>query len=290
MTEVPIHLLQSFAVYAKSNSMTKAAQMLGISQPALSKQLVQLSKLFAEPLFLNSGKRKLVTEFGQTLANQIHQQLDPLQSIIQETQLSFKSTKKSQIRIAARREILDRISGKLRSKAHLIFIESNDQEIADLVKSRTCQIGISHRTPDTHELIAKSFFREQFQLIIPKSLIKNPAKQIGPWLTEIPTLSYKEKDPLLLAVCENFRIHFADLQILRTTSNYESLAKMVMSHQGWSVLPTYLEFSPKDFWIYPLKSAHFEIRNFQIFYRTELAKEAWLKELIYDLERIIRKN
>ena len=67
MNAIPLSLLNSFIVFNESNNITDAATALGITQPALSKQLMLLESILSEPVFLLRGRKKVLTPFGTDL-------------------------------------------------------------------------------------------------------------------------------------------------------------------------------------------------------------------------------
>ncbi|MER2058766.1 MAG: LysR family transcriptional regulator [Niallia sp.] len=63
-----LHGLRLFYHVAKDRSFTKAAELLRISQPAVSSQIKQFEKEMGIPLFIKDGKKFKLTEFGSALA------------------------------------------------------------------------------------------------------------------------------------------------------------------------------------------------------------------------------
>ena len=74
MKNLPMDLLRAFVSVAQLNSFTKAGEILGRSQPAMSLQIQRLEELVDEPLLSRIGKNLELTEAGESLydyANQI---------------------------------------------------------------------------------------------------------------------------------------------------------------------------------------------------------------------------
>lgn len=65
-----IHGLRLFYHVARDGSFTKAAELLRISQPAVSSQIKQFEKEIGIPLFIKDGRKFKLTEFGSLLAEQ----------------------------------------------------------------------------------------------------------------------------------------------------------------------------------------------------------------------------
>jgi len=74
MKNLPMNLLRSFVSVAQLNSITKAGELLGRSQPAITLQMQRLEELVDETLLVRNGKNMDLSEAGDRLyeyANQI---------------------------------------------------------------------------------------------------------------------------------------------------------------------------------------------------------------------------
>lgn len=69
--DVDTRLLRSFAVVAEEGNLTRAAQRLFVSQPALTKQIKQLEALVGVRLFTRSRAGMALTEPGTVLAREV---------------------------------------------------------------------------------------------------------------------------------------------------------------------------------------------------------------------------
>ena len=74
--EVDLRQLRSFEVLLRERNLTRAASVLGVAQPALSKTLAKLRRYFADPLFVRAGHRMEPTAKALELAGAVHALLD----------------------------------------------------------------------------------------------------------------------------------------------------------------------------------------------------------------------
>ena len=82
---ITIRQFQIFEAVAKHLSYTRAAEMLYLSQPAVSMQIKQLESAVELPLFERIGKKLFLTEAGEELlvyARTISQQLAELDDVM----------------------------------------------------------------------------------------------------------------------------------------------------------------------------------------------------------------
>ena len=73
LMNLPMDLLRSFATVIEVESYTKAANLLGRSQPAISLQIRRLEDMIGHPLIIQKGRQIVLTEQGQALAQHARQ-------------------------------------------------------------------------------------------------------------------------------------------------------------------------------------------------------------------------
>jgi DNA-binding transcriptional LysR family regulator len=74
--DVDLRQLRAFEVLLRERNLTRAAIVLGVAQPALSKTLAKLRRYFADPLFVRAGHRMEPTAKALDLAEAVHALLD----------------------------------------------------------------------------------------------------------------------------------------------------------------------------------------------------------------------
>ncbi len=67
MKNLPMDLLRAFVTIVEFNSFTKAGELLGRSQPAISLQMNRLEDMLGETLLIRDGKNLLLTIAGETI-------------------------------------------------------------------------------------------------------------------------------------------------------------------------------------------------------------------------------
>src|SRR6185312_9556856 len=83
-------LLRTFVTVHRAGSFTRAAQLLGLSQPAVTSQIRSLERQVGRPLFLRLPRGVAPTPVGDDLAHRVAPHLDALLEIT-ETDLDEES-------------------------------------------------------------------------------------------------------------------------------------------------------------------------------------------------------
>lgn len=83
-TKIDLNLLASLDVLIEEANVTRAAERLGISQPALSAQLARLRDVFGDPLLIpsESGRGMQPTARAQELRGPLHAALENIEAVV----------------------------------------------------------------------------------------------------------------------------------------------------------------------------------------------------------------
>src|SRR6476619_8220305 len=79
--EIDLHHLQVFEVLLRERSLTRAARVLGVTQPALSKTLARLRRYFDDPLFVRVSLRMEPTSKALSLESSVRTVLDGMRTL-----------------------------------------------------------------------------------------------------------------------------------------------------------------------------------------------------------------
>src|SRR5262245_22168110 len=151
-TDLNLRQLQSFVTVARLGSFTRAAHLLRVSQPALTKQVRQLEQTLSVRLFDRNTRTVELTRIGRELAPAVDQLLREVNAIVVNTRgLAEKS--RGVIRIAAlpsiSSTILPRAVARFRQAYPGVSVILKDilaQHLVTMVKDEEVDFGIGSVT------------------------------------------------------------------------------------------------------------------------------------------------
>ncbi len=79
LSEIDLNLLVVFDAVSREQNLTRAAQKLGLSQPAISHALARLRELFQDSLFTRSGRVMVPTPFTRSILTPVREALTTLE-------------------------------------------------------------------------------------------------------------------------------------------------------------------------------------------------------------------
>lgn len=134
---INLELYRIFYVVAECKNITKASDMLNISQPAVTKHIKNLEEQLGSPLFIRTKRGVILNEYGEKIFLKVKSALTLLDE--SEKQISkYKSMNKGTIKIGistslTRKYLLDRIE-KFHEIYPNIIININTDPTKDLIK------------------------------------------------------------------------------------------------------------------------------------------------------------
>jgi len=78
--ELPLVALRAFAAAARAGGLTQAAEKLGVTHGAISKQITSLENWLSQKLFMREGRRLVLTPYGQILADRLDDSINQIRS------------------------------------------------------------------------------------------------------------------------------------------------------------------------------------------------------------------
>lgn len=237
-----LHQLQVFLKVAQNQSITKAAEELFLTQPAVSIQLKNFQDQFPIPLTEVVGRKLYITDFGKEIAETSEKILNEAETINYKT-LAYKGI------LAGRLKISVVSTGKYVMPYFLSdFINAN--EGIDLVMDVTNKTNVvRHLENNEVDFALVSVLPEKLKLNRVE-LMKNKLFLVGSTKRELPKriskkklfeelpLIYREEGSATRNAMENYirKNKFSTRKKIELTSN-EALKQAVTAGLGYSIMP-----------------------------------------------------
>ena len=244
-----LHQLQIFVEVVRQGSVTKAAEAMHMTQPALSIQLKSFQQQFKAPLTEMSGRQLHITDFGYEIAHRA-------QNVINETEAIKFKTKAYEGLLTGRLRISSASTGKYvipyflsgflneHSGIDLVLDVTNKSRVIESLKANEIDFALVSTVPEGLEVEGEPLLENQLYLISnqPKAQYKKPYL-----LREAGSATRKAMDSFLGKKLGRKRIEL--------TSN-EAVKQAVMAGIGYSIVPIIgikNELASKELYIIPTR-------------------------------------
>jgi DNA-binding transcriptional LysR family regulator len=239
-----LHRLNLFKAVAESGSVSAAAQLRNISQPALSFHLRELQSELGIALFERKGRGLRITDAGKLLL----EKLQPVFASISETERSlqeFRGIARGILRLAASTTpgvyLLPPILGKFHTKFPEIELDleiANTSRVKDLVLGHELPLGIIGEDPDHEELDSQPFARDELIFITSPRSKTAKLKSISPRAIEKLPFLLREKGSNTRKTYEDlFKKHGVRINPAMELGSTEAIKQAVSANLGVSLVP-----------------------------------------------------
>ncbi len=275
--QIELRSLRYFMVLSETLHYRKAAEILYISQSALSQQIKQLEAVLGASLFDRTNRRVTLSSAGVLLVKEARLILKQVDDSMERWQLSQKGVI-GQLKIgfvgSAMQMYLPSILkqfGKAHPKINFHLEELTNTEQIKALEKEQIDIGFMRSNRVSSDLMIKSVYKENFALVLPKDhfITRNNFKNMGQLSEESFILFPNENSPMYFQQIQNLCTdHGFSPRISHKSIHGPTIFKLVENGMGISIVPNSL----RDEHNYKIRFLELD----QVPYKTELFA-AWNK-------------
>ncbi|WP_304590110.1 LysR family transcriptional regulator [Burkholderia anthina] len=236
--------LRTFLDAYRLKSFSKAADRLGITQPAASMHIQALETLVGKPLFVRRARGVLPTEAADELARSVAPFLDGLETKLASYQTG--ATPGGTLHIAGPSDFIcahvASTLAPLMAQGFLIrFHIGNRDRIYQLLNDGTADLAITASMPDAASYGFARLLTERFLLVMAPELAERVGKHpTAETLSALPIVAYDEDLALIRPVWTSLFQVAPTIQASLTIPDLRIIERLVAGGHGWTVLPDYL--------------------------------------------------
>lgn len=165
--------LQNFVAVAERLSVSGAAKVVHLSQPALSRQIQALERKLGVTLFERIGKRLVLTAEGDDLLMHSAQLLDQAQALINRA-YGLEHGQVGLLRIGASPQTISGLISPTMTEfarhfpnVNLVISEANNDDLVELVENGGVHMAIASRS-NSSSLVGRELFKAELFAVLPE--------------------------------------------------------------------------------------------------------------------------
>ena len=227
-----IHQLQIFIKVTETKSVTKASEMLFMTQPAVSIQLKKFQDQFPIPLFEVISRQLYITEFGFEIADLARNILEQLEEINYKTQ-AFKGLLTGKLNISSastgKYVIPYFLTGFIseHKEVELVLDVTNKSRVIESLKNNEIEFAMVSTLPDQLAVKEETLIANKLYYVSSNEKKSNKSRQ----------LIYREQGSATRAAMETFfQDSRGERKQMELTSN-EAVKQAVLAGLGDSIMP-----------------------------------------------------
>ena len=249
-----LRYLKYFLAVAEELSFTKAAEKLFISQPPLSRQIMELEEELQARLFIRNNKKVELTEAGKYFENEVREIFQHLERISVKTKKiadnvsgEFRIAYISSIYSSVISDLIKHLKERFPYVNFKLFEVSTTRQITALEQGKI-ELGIIRSPIKSPKIKSQLWFQDGFSVVYNKSLIQITSEEEIPNLKD-ETFVFFNKDyaphyhEVLLELCAFYGF---EPKIIHESNNINSIVQLVKNGLGISIVPSNIAKNNKD--------------------------------------------
>jgi DNA-binding transcriptional LysR family regulator len=244
-----LHHLRYFYEIARTGSMKRAAERLGVSQPALSKQTSALEESLGFPLFHRSPKGMEMTPDGERIFAHSERMFGHLRDLEEDIE-SLRTGSSGRLAVATVNSIgvhiLPDYLHRFRA-AHpdvrLRLVTCRSAQVIDALREHRVDVGLVAGWPEAEGVIAHKFVSNPLRIVVGPSHPVAPLagrRQLDADVLEgHPLVTFDEDAPTRRIATAALRALGLEPQVVAESPDIEVLKRLVAIGLGFAVLPAH---------------------------------------------------
>jgi DNA-binding transcriptional LysR family regulator len=238
--------LKYFLAVAEELNFTKAAEKLFISQPPLSRQIIELENEIEAKLFIRNNKKVELTEAGKYFEKEVRELFLNLERISVKTKKisenvsgEFRIAYISSIYSAVISDLIKHLKGQFPYVNFKLFEISTTKQL-DALEQGKIELGIIRSPVKSPKIKSQLWFQDGFSVVYNKSIIQiNSEKEIPNLKDETFVFFNKDYAPhyheVLLELCAFYGF---TPKVVHESNNINSIVQLVKNGLGISIVPS----------------------------------------------------
>lgn len=241
--------LRTFVAVYRCGSITEAARLRALSQPAASQQLAGLERAIRAPLFARGPAGVVPTERGRALYVEVAAALDQLEAVLSGLDAGRVPDRDIPIRVGCSAEYFSAsVVPRLRElDVSVVARFGPDAELLELLELGEVDVAVTSRVPARRSISAVSAGAKQFILVGPSATVRrHPARfpslrALGSWLCERPWIAFSQELPITRRFWQQHLDRpFPSANLHLVAPDLRAVAAAVAEGIGYSLLPSFV--------------------------------------------------
>jgi LysR family nitrogen assimilation transcriptional regulator len=238
-------VIHYFFAVAEHRTLSRAAQILRVSQPTLTRQMQALEDQFGTPLFTRNGRGMALTEAGQKLhagLQGLDRQMRSLRDDVTATLAEPTGEVAFGIPPSPRRllavPLLQRFAAT-HPRVTVRVVEETSGQLRDLVASGVLDVGITNAHESVHGVEARPLGKDALLLVGPRrAKLSMTAPTAIERLAEVPLILTSRPNSLRTIIETMLRVKGLQARLSVVADTLPLMTDLVTAGLGYTVLPT----------------------------------------------------
>lgn len=234
--------LRTFVAVYRCGSHSKAAEYLGMTQPAISKQIAALEVKLGKPLFHKSGKQRFkATKAGENLAHDLTPHIDKIEEIFS-TNRHEGTPMSGSVYMGGLSEftelyLTDVIASLIPQEITFIVQDETGRDWQLLLENHSLDMAIIPRQCHSPSVGCRELLSENMVMVVSNSLLQGLSFED---LCDIPYLAHVERDISTPYYLEMMQLDTTAYKRGAIVTSFRMMKELLLTSESFGILPRYI--------------------------------------------------
>jgi DNA-binding transcriptional LysR family regulator len=239
--------LRTFVAVYRAGSITDAARLRSLSQPAVSQQVAGLERAVGTSLFVRTPSGVVPTERGRALYVEVAGALDQLEAVLVGLDAGHVAPAGAPLRLGASAEYFaaELVPRLARLELGVVTQFATDEQLLEHLEHGELDAAVTSSAPARRSISALRIGEKRFVLVGPPGALARPElgslEAVASWLAERPWVAYSRELPVTRRF---WQVHlgrpFPSHRLRLVAPDLRVVAAAVAEGMGCSLLPSFV--------------------------------------------------
>lgn len=234
--------LRTFVAVYRCGSHSKAAEYLGMTQPAISKQIAALEAKIGKPLFHKNGKQRFkATKVGENLAHDLTPHIDKIEEIFS-TNKHEGTPMSGSVYMGGLSEftelyLTDVIASLIPQEITFIVQDETGRDWQLLLENHSLDMAIIPRQCHSPSVGCRELLSEDMVMVVSTSILQGLSFEE---LYDVPYLAHVEREISTPYYLKTMQLEPSAYKRGATVASFRMMRELLLTSESFGIMPRYI--------------------------------------------------
>jgi LysR family pca operon transcriptional activator len=244
-------LLRVLIAFAEAKNLVEAAEILKISQPAVTQRLQRIQEQLPIPLYAFVGRKKVLTHYGQAIYQLAKENRTHLENGLENIHRKYASGSDLVLRLGCRKEMVEIFSHSVHFAGRIECQQMSEVTSLQELTKESIDVAITEKTVNSSDFISRKIFEGPDHFIFHRNIFPGISsfrdiQRQKSLLVEKPCVLHKSESQNMQRLAQSLKFDASRLNCKALLEDWGSLVSLVQQGIGYAAVPSFIAIDHKE--------------------------------------------
>jgi DNA-binding transcriptional LysR family regulator len=278
-------LLRVLIAFGESKNLIAAAELLRITQPAVTQRLKRLQDQVPLPLYAFEGRKKVLTPYGKGLFELSKENFRQLEVGFENLNRHHASASHLVLRLGCRKELFEVFSQTVKFAGRVEYNKMTESQALENLDRDEIDVALTSTVVSSPDYVNRKIFEGSCRFVFHSKLMDDirsfrDLQKHESLLLKTPSVLHKTETTYFDKFARTFKLKPNDFNCKAVLEDWSSLLGLVENKVGYAIVPAFLQSDSENIVSFDIPHATIPRMSYYAVYHRKLKKiEAFKKAL-----------